>query len=999
MSPSPFANPFEVQRLNSPVDYLPDWDVPSLNREISDRLEKEIVRLKGKTTPDPAFKIPILVAPPGLGKTHLFGRITHRMQGEALVVFVPQIENPDRPEDHIRYHVVETLFRSTPGQVPPLDQILAVLCQPSFARYFEVLPPSLFARHQSFYHRLQKDPAAVLEMIRRVQEIVPFQRLAHSVALQHPEIRQEVVRGLVLGWSPAATLARHWLRGDSIPEEEQQRLGLAAEPPSAQELLSAVSRMLVGQNRLLIVFCDQIEGILAYPTEPVFKLANALTSFAQGIPNLLVCMSCLEDKWEEVKMHAPKAFQDRVERQLLGTLQKEQGVELVRRRLAGWPKHEVDPDGTWPFRAAELAHFVHENPVGPRGLIKTCSELFAQWSESGQAGWIKLRLAPDPVPLPALFQAEWDRELAAIRATPARHPVELQEDRLHRAVSQALDLAREGQFSCADRRIAELKPISITWANKSRPALAVSLDNGTRILAAVTKIDNGREFLGYFNALSKAASSMDGAVLIHPREAIKMGAVTQANFDTARKQGKLRTLSLTEDQETAGRLECYLALLDKARSKELQLGSQLISDKDCLDQVIRTNVMAQLGLYDKVCSGWVQPQPHQAAPPSRTGTATTRQRATGSTSTIAVTPPATVPPRSAPSDPTLTGSWPEQCLQLLVEKLKIWDLKVHPVGVEVGPTFARLKVQPQGKTTVAKLRNKAEDLKIHLGLGNWPLIDSQANHVSVDVQMPERRPVAFQETMDGLPSQETSDPLVPLGVDVGGKAHWLNLANTSDCHLLVAGTTGSGKSELLKAMVAGLAQRLGPDQVQFLFVDPKRVTFNFSGESPYLLRPVAHECEEAIERIEECFAETERRYRDLEKGRCENIGQLNNAPPRWVVIMDEFADLMADADAKKVLGTPLKRIAAKARAAGIHLVLATQRPEASVVTPLLRSNLPGRISLKVASEADSKLILGTRDAFHLLGKGDLLWQYGAGLVRLQCPLVLRQELIQALRLH
>jgi DNA segregation ATPase FtsK/SpoIIIE-like protein len=997
MSLSPSVNPFEVQRLNGPADYLPDWDVPSLNKEVSDWLEKEIVRLKGKATPDPAFKIPALVAPPGLGKTHLFGRITHQMQGEALVVFVPQIENPDRPEDHIRFHVVETLFRAMPGQMSPLDRILARLCQPSFVRYFEILPPSLFARHQSIYHRLQKEPDSVLDIIRRVQDVGPFQKLAHSVALQYPGIRQEVVRGLILAWSPEAALARYWLRGDSIPEEDQERLGLVSEPPSANEILAAVSQILIRQNKLLIVFCDQIEGVLAYPAEPVFKLTNALTSFAQSIPNLLVCMSCLEDKWEEVQLHAPASFKDRVERQLLRSLQKEQGVELVRRRLAGWPKKEVDPDGTWPFRAVELAQFVQKNPVSPRGLIKTCSEFLKQWSENDQADWIALLEVKETPPLPSLFLAEWDREMAAIRANPTRHPIELQEDRLHRAVSEALELARDAQFLFDGVRIAELRPTPITWARHSRPALSVLLDNGTKSLVAVTKIDNAREFVGYFNAITQMVSSMQGTVFIHPKEAIKLGAVTQAKFDAARKEGKLRTLSLTEDQETAVRLECFLTVLDKARSKELQLGAHFISDKDCVDQAIRTSVMANLGLYDKVCSGWSQPQGSAVEPPTKAHAQAANQG--GKSSKVAVVAPPPVSQRSDKSDGVPDSSWPQKCLQLLVEKLRIWDLKVLPIGVEVGPTFARLKVQPQGKTTVAKLRNKAEDLKIHIGLGNWPLIDSQANHVSVDVQMPERRTVAFQESMEGLPTPVNSDASVPLGLDVGGKAHWLNLANTSDCHLLIAGTTGSGKSELLKVMVAGLAQRLGPDQVRFLFIDPKRVTFNFSGESPYFLHPVVHDCEEAIKRIEECFDETERRYQDLEKNRCENIVRLKNAPPRWVVVIDEFADLMADTDAKKVLGTPLKRIAAKARAAGIHLVLATQRPEASVVTPLLRSNLPGRVSLKVASEADSKLILGTKDAFHLLGKGDLLWQHGAGLVRLQCPLVLGEELIQALRIH
>jgi S-DNA-T family DNA segregation ATPase FtsK/SpoIIIE len=139
----------------------------------------------------------------------------------------------------------------------------------------------------------------------------------------------------------------------------------------------------------------------------------------------------------------------------------------------------------------------------------------------------------------------------------------------------------------------------------------------------------------------------------------------------------------------------------------------------------------------------------------------------------------------------------------------------------------------------------------------------------------------------------------------------------------------------------------------------------------------------------------------LRKAGKEHVGQLTDkeAVPRWVLIFDEFADLMLERGSKKEMETLLKRLGAKARAAGIHLILGTQRTEASVVTPLLRSNLPARISLKVISERDSNLILEAPDAASLLGRGDLLWRQGAGLTRLQSPFVKREELERLLRLH
>jgi S-DNA-T family DNA segregation ATPase FtsK/SpoIIIE len=237
-------------------------------------------------------------------------------------------------------------------------------------------------------------------------------------------------------------------------------------------------------------------------------------------------------------------------------------------------------------------------------------------------------------------------------------------------------------------------------------------------------------------------------------------------------------------------------------------------------------------------------------------------------------------------------------------------------------------------------------------------------------------------------------------VDVGGNPHWLNLADPGTCHLLVAGTTGSGKSEFLKAMLAGLASHLGPDQLQILLIDPKRVTFNFPGASPYLPRGVVYDTDAVLPVIETCYAEMEKRYVVLQRLGKSDVGELGGADARarWVVVIDEFGDLMAEKARKKELEPKLNRLGAKARAAGIHLVLGTQRPEASVVPPLLRNNLC-QIALKVASERESKLVIDEPDAAYLLGKGDLLWRQGGGLVRLQSPLVTKGELEQALRLH
>src|SRR5262249_39488178 len=157
-------------------------------------------------------------------------------------------------------------------------------------------------------------------------------------------------------------------------------------------------------------------------------------------------------------------------------------------------------------------------------------------------------------------------------------------------------------------------------------------------------------------------------------------------------------------------------------------------------------------------------------------------------------------------------------------------------------------------------------------------------------------------------------------------------------------------SEFLRVLCAGLARRLSPDQLQFVLIDPKRVTFNLGSlESPYLKFPVALDTEEAMPLLQWCLDETRRRYDLLAQQKKTNVGELDDATliPRVVVVIDEFANLLEDKSSKAVLTSLLKLIGAMSRAAGIHLVLATQRPDKDVVTPLLRDNLPGRVGLQV----------------------------------------------------
>ncbi|PLZ34451.1 cell division protein FtsK, partial [Fischerella thermalis WC542] len=235
----------------------------------------------------------------------------------------------------------------------------------------------------------------------------------------------------------------------------------------------------------------------------------------------------------------------------------------------------------------------------------------------------------------------------------------------------------------------------------------------------------------------------------------------------------------------------------------------------------------------------------------------------------------------------------------------------------------------------------------------------------------------------------TAPVKIAVGVNLEGQLVEADLSDPNTCHFLVGGTTGSGKSEFLRSLLLSLIIRHSPKHLKIALVDPKRVTFPEFEEMQWLYAPVVKESDRAIALMDELVTEMESRYQQFEKTGCADLTTYNQTSrqplPRIVCIFDEYADFMTEKEIRTALELNIKRLGAKARAAGIHLIIATQRPEAKIVTPIIRSNLPGRVALRTASEADSKIILGGTEttAAYLLGKGDLLYQNAAKLQRLQ----------------
>lgn len=350
------------------------------------------------------------------------------------------------------------------------------------------------------------------------------------------------------------------------------------------------------------------------------------------------------------------------------------------------------------------------------------------------------------------------------------------------------------------------------------------------------------------------------------------------------------------------------------------------------------------------------------------------------------------PPGPPPREMTPTPREPLQ--DRLVQVLGNFRCPVEPLGRQAGPTFIRYRLRPAAGVTVASIRNRQEDLKVQLGLEAVPLVQAGPGYVSVDVQRQDREFVPIGPVLERLLPGLCP---IPLGMAVDGRLVSADLADPNTCHVLIGGTPGSGKSEFLKAVLLSLAHRHRPSQLRLVLIDAKQVTFTPFAGLPHLQAPVVTGLEEAVAAVAALSEEMDRRY-----ARFTHVGTQDLAGyvargfddlPRIVVLFDEFGDCMLQAPKLgRTLEAAVVRLAQKARAAGVHLILATQKPVVKVITGLIKGNLPARIAFRVASRIDSQVILDCDDAAFLLGKGDMVAQWAGTSIRLQSPYVPGGEL-------
>jgi S-DNA-T family DNA segregation ATPase FtsK/SpoIIIE len=363
------------------------------------------------------------------------------------------------------------------------------------------------------------------------------------------------------------------------------------------------------------------------------------------------------------------------------------------------------------------------------------------------------------------------------------------------------------------------------------------------------------------------------------------------------------------------------------------------------------------------------------------------------------------PPEKA--KPSLSTQSLETLSRLVEKKLLDFGIEVQVVAVHPGPVITRFELETAPGVKASQITNVARDLARALSVVSLRVVENIPGRPTVGLEIPNesRETVCLSEILSSRAYEEAHGPLpLALGKDIGGSPVIADL--TKMPHLLIAGTTGSGKSVCIHALVLSLLYKAGAEQVRFIMIDPKMLELGVYEGIPHLLAPVVIDMKQAASALRWCIAEMERRYRLMAALGVRNIAGYNNSVraaekdgrrlpdplaepaadealpalqplPYIVIVIDELADLMMVAGKK--VEELIARLAQKARAAGLHLVVATQRPSVDVITGLIKANIAARVAFQMSSRVDSRTVLDQMGAEQLLGHGDMLFlQPGTG---------------------
>ena len=347
-----------------------------------------------------------------------------------------------------------------------------------------------------------------------------------------------------------------------------------------------------------------------------------------------------------------------------------------------------------------------------------------------------------------------------------------------------------------------------------------------------------------------------------------------------------------------------------------------------------------------------------------------------------------------------------------------YGIAIKSISAHVGPTVTLFEIVPEEGVRISKIRTLEDDIALSLAALGIRIIAPMPGRGTIGIEVPNHEPqvVPMREAIASRAFQESKAALpMVLGSTVSNDVFVADL--TKMPHLLVAGATGQGKSVGLNAIIASLLYKKGPSELKFVLIDPKKVEFSlYASLEKYFFAKVEGEDKaiitdtaKVVQTLNSLVQEMENRYLVLEevgerkledynrrwrkelRHKMDENGKFYQYMPYIVVIVDEFSDLIMTAG--KEVETPIVRIAQKARAVGIHMIIATQRPSSNVITGLIKANFPGRIAFRVSQLVDSRIILDRPGAQQLIGRGDMLFSANGEITRLQCPFIDTPEIV------
>ncbi|GHQ26759.1 DNA translocase FtsK [Helicobacter pylori] len=352
-------------------------------------------------------------------------------------------------------------------------------------------------------------------------------------------------------------------------------------------------------------------------------------------------------------------------------------------------------------------------------------------------------------------------------------------------------------------------------------------------------------------------------------------------------------------------------------------------------------------------------------------------------------------------DTSLDENEIDQKIQDLLGKLRTFKIDGDIIRTYSGPIVTTFEFRPAPNVKVSRILGLSDDLAMTLCAESIRIQAPIKGKDVVGIEIPnsQSQTIYLREILESELFQKSSSPLtLALGKDIVGNPFITDLKKLP--HLLIAGTTGSGKSVGVNAMILSLLYKNPPDQLKLVMIDPKMVEFSIYADIPHLLTPIITDPKKAIGALQSVAKEMERRYSLMSEYKVKTIDSYNEQAPNngveafpyLIVVIDELADLMMTGG--KEAEFPIARIAQMGRASGLHLIVATQRPSVDVVTGLIKTNLPSRVSFRVGTKIDSKVILDTDGAQSLLGRGDMLFTPPGsnGLVRLHAPFATEDEI-------